>query len=239
MVYLGISCPIIGEGGSGVVIRREKFAIKLPQSYRSGQNEDEQGVIQREEDVYRRLGDCEGVVQILNLSGPGIEMVWMVNGDLRNYLDKHQAPPLLQLTWFRQMARSLACIHDRRVIVADIATRNFLVATDLSVKFSDFTESSLFELDSDIHITDDNGYSIYTDIGQLGAVFYEVIMSKKCDFDLYEGQPLSPASAVWPRRVSLPNTQRVWLGEIIEKCWVKGAFRNAHELTTALSSATS
>jgi hypothetical protein len=41
------------------------------------------------------------------------------------------------------MAHTLIHIHDLCVIVVDIATRNFLLAADLSVKFSDFTESSI------------------------------------------------------------------------------------------------
>ena len=68
----------------------------------------------------------------------------------------------------------------------------------MSVKFSDFTESSLLELDCDMQEADDNGYSIYTDIGQLAAVMYEIITGDKCVFDLFKGQPQGPATAAWP-----------------------------------------
>ena len=136
------------------------------------------------------------------------------------------------------MAETLASIHDRRVIVADIRARNFLLAKDMSVKFSDFTESSLLELDCDMQEADGNGYSIYTDIGQLGAVMYEVTTGEKCVFDLFKGQPLGPANAAWPRREHLPSTQEIRLGSIIEKCWTKGAFRSCRELSAALDSAT-
>ena len=62
-------------------------------------------VIQWEKEVYRRLVNCDGVVPCLELSGPGIDMVWMENGNLRDYLDEHQASTStsVQLSWFRAM----------------------------------------------------------------------------------------------------------------------------------------
>lgn len=134
------------------------------------------------------------------------------------------------------MAHTLIHIHDLCVIVADIATRNFLLAADLSVKFSDFTESSILPLGTNMQNTDDAGYSIYTDIGQLGAVMYGVITGKPCDFDLFKNQPAGPATAAWPQREDLPSTQNIWLGSIIETCWTRGAFQNARELSEALDS---
>lgn len=138
----------------------------------------------------------------------------------------------------RQMAQSLVGIHDRRVIVVDIAARNFLVATDRAIKFSDFTGSSLIELDNDMQTADDNGYSIYTDIGQLGAVTYEVTTGKECHFALCKGLLQGPATALYPRRESLPSTDGIWLGPIIEKCWRKGAFCSSRGPSAVLYSAT-
>lgn len=72
----GIPCRILGTGGSGVVVMRDYTAIKLPRPYLSGRNDDDdEEVIRRENDVYLRLGKCDGVVPYLDLSGPGIDMV--------------------------------------------------------------------------------------------------------------------------------------------------------------------
>lgn len=158
----------------------------------------------------------------------------MENGDLRAYLGRNCPPKTLQFSWFRQMARGLACIHDRSVIVADIASRNFLLDSDLSVKFCDFTESSVMPLHTNMETADDNGYSIQTDMGQLGAVIYEVVTGERCRFDVFKDQPPEATRATWPRRESLPNTRNLWLGSIIEKCWTKGAFQNANCLLKAL-----
>jgi hypothetical protein len=81
---------------------------------------------------------------------------------------------------------------------------------------------------------EDSGYSIYTDIGQLGAVFYEVITGRHCEVDLFQNQPYGPATAAWPRRDNLPSTQDLWLGSVIESCLTKGSYRDARELLAEL-----
>ncbi|KAE8317961.1 hypothetical protein BDV41DRAFT_572429 [Aspergillus transmontanensis] len=83
---------------------------------------------------------------------------------------------------------------------------------------------------------DDNGFSIHTDIGQLRAVMYEVTTGQKCDWDLFKDSPPDDGPATWPARVSLPSTDRVWPGPIIEKCWTPSGFQNAHCLLRELIS---
>ncbi|RJE27199.1 STYKc [Aspergillus sclerotialis] len=134
------------------------------------------------------------------------------------------------------MARTLAYIHERRIIVADIASRNFLLDADLSIKFCDFTEYTELPLDTCMETADYGGYSVQTDIGQLGAVMYEVVVGEKCNFDIFKDVPLELSRGVWPRREDLPSTKGVWLGSIIEKCWTEGAFHNAHDLWKELES---
>lgn len=228
---------LLGYGGSGVVILHHGIAIKMPLRYRSSSDDDVNEnieVIQREQEVYRRLDHCEGVVPCLGFSATTIRLAYMKHGDLRSFLKQNQSSRLLQLSWFRQMAHALAHIHRHSVIVADIASRNLLLDSDLSIKFCDFTESTIMPLDVDMEDVDDNGYSIQTDIGQLGTIFYEVVTGERCEFDLFKDNPPDVTDAVWPRRETLPCTKHIWLGSIIEKCWTKGAFPNANHLAEAL-----
>lgn len=224
----------IGIGATGVVFRCDNTALKLPLKFSYPYTES----LQHEKEVYQRLGPIHGVVRYLDLSGDGIQMELMKNGDLNGYLTRHRRTKRTQLAWFREMADALVRIHNRCVIVADIAARNFLLDADLSVKFSDFTESSVLPLGTDMEAADDGGYSIYTDIGELGAVMHEVVTGNRCRFDLFKDHPAGPSRAAWPRRVDLPSTEDNWLGSIIETCWTKGGFRNARELLTALNSVT-
>lgn len=195
--------------------------------------------LQREKKVYQRLDHHDDIVSCLDLSGVGIRLALMEMGDLQNYLNKHNpTEQCRQLAWFRAMARALVHVHDRRVLAADIATRNFLLSADLDVKLSDFNQSTILPLDTDMETADDYGYSIYTDIGQLGAVFYTVATGQACEFDLFKDLPYEPTDAIWPQRKDLPGTDNVWIGPIIERCWIKGSFRNARELLDALNSFT-
>ncbi|KAI9842946.1 MAG: hypothetical protein M1837_006683 [Sclerophora amabilis] len=239
--------PILGMGRTGVVVEQDDdTALKLPLKYGttglSKAQVEHHSILtdisceslQREKDVYKRLGQDHGIVSCLDLSGAGIKMALMKNGNLHDYMAQHHSAHSVQLAWFRDMARALVHIHHRRVIVADIATRNFLLDADLSVKFSDFTESTVLPLDTDMQAADDAGYSIYTDIGQMGTVIYGVVTGQRCEFDLFKDQPPGPATAAWPQRKDLPSTQNIWLGSIIEKCWTKGAYQNARDLLAAL-----
>ncbi|PWY72165.1 serine/threonine protein kinase [Aspergillus sclerotioniger CBS 115572] len=228
---------LLGYGRSGVVILKDNAAIKLPLRYLSTSDDevlDNITVIQREQNVYQHLGHCTRVVPYISFSEKTTHLAFMENGDLRSYLSRNKQPPSksLQLSWFRQMALALSHIHHRSVIVADIACRNILLDSDLSIKFCDFTEATIMPPDSDLETVDDNGYSIQTDIGQLGKVIYEVVTGKKCLFDLHEN---NISRATLPRRETLPTTHDIWLGHIIEKCWIPGTYRNATDLLKELN----
>ncbi|KAL5337188.1 kinase-like domain-containing protein [Aspergillus crustosus] len=170
---------VLGIGGTGLVVRQGQFAVKLPLRWSTSSDEEVQGnidAIQHEQAIYKRLENCDGIVPVLGYSETTIKLRFMENGDLRFWLGKNKPPPKsIQLPWFRSMAQSLSQIHGRRVLVADIASRNFLLDANLEVKICDFTESSLFSLDTCMKTADDAGWSIYTEIGQLGPVLYEVV----------------------------------------------------------------
>lgn len=240
---------ILGFGNTGIVVRRDGHAVKLPLkwAFETDDTDDtstpEQNlqIIKHEADVYQRLQDCPGVVKCYGFcEKAGLRMELMETGDLSTYLlgtraEQQRPPRSTQLSWILQMTRSLAHIHDRCVIVVDIAERNFLLSGDMStIVMCDFTEAILLAPDTNMELADINGYTIYTDIGQLGAVIYNIVTGRRCRFDLFKDQSPGPACAAWPRCETLPFTEGVWLGEIIEKCWTEGAFRNTKGLVAAL-----
>lgn len=234
---------VLGSGASAVVLLQNDVAVKTPLKYLWSSDSDVRANTQslrREQDIYRRLnfpGDerSDGVVRCIGFSSEATHLAYMVNGDLRTYLAERRPPYQLQLTWFREMARTLSYIHDRRVLVADIASRNFLLDSDLSLKICDFSEATLFPLDSNMDAVDDNGFTTQIDIGLLGTVMYEIVTGNKCEVDLFKDNSLTDGRAHWPARESLPSTQDIWLGWVIEGCW-DGRFCSAHSLLQALSS---
>jgi len=232
---------VLNASAQGVVYERDGTAVKIPWShYRGGQgfdHDDDLEIIDREKEVYRRLGQHCCILQVLDLDRVGLHMVLMENGSLHDYLLAQNQPrphQLLQLWWWLlDIARALVHVHERRVIVADIATRNVLLAADLAAKLADFGESTIMPIESGMPLADEYGYSIFTDIGQFGKVMYEIVYGQRCSFDLYHDQDQittpGPAIAAWPPRTSLPGTSDVWLGHIIEACWIQGALRDTAE----------
>jgi serine/threonine protein kinase len=245
-----LRAPVVGRGGTAVTVPDGDTALKLPLKYGlvgadgtyveqdDATAEMSYECLQREKKVYQRLEQHDDIVACLDISGVGITLALMENGDLQDYLDRYRdlVDESRQLSWFRAMARALVHVHDRRVLAADIATRNFLLNSDLDVKLSDFNQSTILPLDADMETVDDYGYSIYTDIGQLGTVFYTVATGQACEFDLFKDLPYEPTDAIWPKRKDLPGTENIWIGPIIERCWTKSSFRNAQELLDALNS---
>lgn len=69
---------IVGYGGSGIVILNDhQLAVKIPLRYRSSTDDDVDvniEAIQREQDVYRRLDRCDGVVPCISFSETAIQL---------------------------------------------------------------------------------------------------------------------------------------------------------------------
>lgn len=249
---------IIGKGGMGIVVQQGQYALKIPRIFRDIKEGDEalrtnRRLIHEEEGdydehpdlirwiedekaIYKRLGDHPGIVRCYNPSSTHhyIQMALMKNGDLEHYLAEKRPGKKTQLSWLSEMAHTIAYIHNRRVIVVDIRLPNLLLDDDLAVKFVDFSESTLMPLDWSLDGSDDDGHSILTDIGQFGAVMFEIVTGQSCIFDITEEWKEPGDLPTWPRRDRLPSTSDVWLGHIIEKCWTQG-FRSANDLAAELS----
>ncbi|KAF7511161.1 hypothetical protein GJ744_005058 [Endocarpon pusillum] len=247
---------IIGIGGTGIVVQQGQYALKIPRISRDTESDGvlvtnrrltpEEGdyderpdlirSIEDEKAIYRRLGDHHGIVRCYNSSSihHSIQMALMNKGDLRHYLAETRPGKRMQLSWLAEMAHTMAYIHNRRVIIADIRLDNLLLDDDLAVKFADFGESTLMPRDWNLDGSDDLGYSILTDIGQFGAVMFEIVTGQSCKFDIMQDWKEVGDLSMWPRRDSLPSTNDVWLGWIVEKCWTRG-FRSANDLAAELN----
>ncbi|KAL3457312.1 hypothetical protein BJX64DRAFT_269179 [Aspergillus heterothallicus] len=138
----------------------------------------------REQRIYRRLEGCRGIVPVLEYSAIYTRLRLMEHGDLRAYLTRHKTARSMQLRWFQDMARIIAQVHDRRVLVADIATRKFILDAELTIALCDFSESIALPRETDMQTTTGHGWTMHIDSGMLDAVFYEVIVGVKCEFDI-------------------------------------------------------
>ncbi|KIW85358.1 hypothetical protein Z517_00748 [Fonsecaea pedrosoi CBS 271.37] len=247
---------IIGIGGTGIVVLRRGYAYKIPLiskiikidgvPFDSGKllpsregDYDERATavkaFEHEKAIYRRLGDHPGIIRCYNLQSPdpSIQMPLM-EGDLRHYLDQTTRPGKeTLLSWMTQLAHAMSHIHSRHVIIADFRLDNVVFDEKMRIKLVDFSECSLMPLDWDLDDCDENGFSTWTDIGQFGAVMFDMITGQCCAFDIYQDWEQVGDPTTWPRRDSLPSTSGVWLGSIIEKCWTK-QFPSARNLAEEL-----
>jgi serine/threonine protein kinase len=133
--------------------------------------------------IYEHLGPHSGILEVQS-SGSAIEMPFMVNGNLQNYIQKHQVSWGQKLSWIQGAACTIHDIHKRGVIHGDISTMNFLVTNDRSILLSDFGESVRLETSSDSL----NGFSMKTDLFQFGTFVFEIITGQKYIFDVREDE---------------------------------------------------
>ncbi|KAJ5087722.1 hypothetical protein N7456_011338 [Penicillium angulare] len=212
---------VLGSGGSPLVLLQGDVAVKIPLKCLWGDTYEVQAHTQKlkhEQNAYRRLQDLpydnrsKGVVCCIRMLNESTQLAYMPNGDLESYLTKPRPSLQLQLSWCCTITRTLTFIHDRCILVADIASRNFLLDSDLSIKFCDFSESSILPLGSDMKTVDDRGFNTQIDIGLLGTVIYEIVTGEKLRVDLFEDIHLTDCRPCWPKRELLPETTDIWLG---------------------------
>ncbi|KIW39695.1 uncharacterized protein PV06_08285 [Exophiala oligosperma] len=194
---------VIGVGGAGIVVNRGGYAFKIPRISKLveidgvpvhdrilNHNEDSYNELavavtsfRHEKAIYKRLGDRPGIIRCYNVDSeePSIQMPLM-NGDLRQYLSDFRPERTVQLSWFIQLARAMAFAHTKGVILCDLRLDN-IVYDD---KLIDFSESSLMHPEWDLKGCYKYGFSILTDIGQFGAVMFEITTGQRCSFDIYE-----------------------------------------------------
>lgn len=220
---------ILGSGDFAVVIQKDALAIKMAIVHSSDdkrQVESNRALIRCEQEVYRILQPdpehpLEGVVPCMRLSGDTIELQYMSQGTLGEWLE-HRAPPtmLMQRRWLRQLAVGLQNIHARKIVHCDIILRNILLDGTLNVMITDFGASTIAPRDSDMTLfVDPCCRSMWTDLFQLGVIFYSIVTSFNPKIRIYQGDDF----AVLPPRESLPVVSHLWAGQIIEDCWTPGA----------------
>ncbi|OAL37169.1 hypothetical protein AYO20_03647 [Fonsecaea nubica] len=226
-----VTDKVIGIGGTNIVLQRGEYAIKIPRLSRITQvgdtavsidqsrppqegDFDYRGVLiralQNEKDIYRRIGPHEGVTPCYNVSStPAALQMPLMGEDLHRHLAQNRPGRKTQLAWLRRLAGTLAHIH-----------------YPLSAR--DRGRCPSWDLEG----PDALGYSILSDIGQLGAVMFLIVTGRTgrtCQFHLEDDN----GDVAWPSRDSLPPTDDVWLGSVIEKCWTRG-FKSAGHLALEL-----
>lgn len=81
-------------------------------------------VLRHEQDVYKRWGSVMVLYPASTSPRQLLSLLWWKNRDICTYLTQNRPSKSFQLSWSCEMARTLARMHDRHVLVADIASRS-------------------------------------------------------------------------------------------------------------------
>ncbi|PGH26790.1 hypothetical protein AJ80_01555 [Polytolypa hystricis UAMH7299] len=194
--------------------------------------------------VYRHFGHVQGVIKPCQVSDTEIKMPYLRQGSLSGY-HSDSVDSIQRLRWLHEAAYIIHRVHERRVLVADIATRNFLLDENLSLQMCDFTESVIVSNNEDMaNFVSEDFVSVKFDIARFGSMMYEVISGSRYEFyvipeietDL-DDDPESKTFKAWPTAEHFPNTKNVFLGDIIRKCWLGDGFLTMQDVCHALDNA--
>lgn len=248
---------LIGLGRVGCVMRIGDIALKTANKWRVPDNASEYTTILHEQTnrtneeslkhegyIYQHLGSVEGVLKPSHISDTEIRMPYFSHGSLDRYMNSRKATVIdneQRLAWILNAAEIISRVHRQRVIIADIAARNFLVNTDLSLQLCDFSESLVVPEDRALdEFVSEDFLSIKSDIARFGSMVYEIVSGSRYEFyvnpeidvDLDESE--SKTYKEWPSSDRFPDTGNVFLGDIIRKCWLRDGFGSMEDVHAAL-----
>jgi hypothetical protein len=188
----------IKDGLTGVVVRNGDSVLKIPKIFDLNsavgderlqtelENEYSLQCYDTEIQVYYRLGHLPGIVEVYSISHAGIELEYLKNGDLEQFLERH--PPTddfwvqlqhLKREWIYTVVDTVSRLHEKRVVMLDLAVRNILVSDDLSLRLCDFGDTLLLPEHADVTIAQRDGFlAVQQDIFALGWVLYSIAVGK-------------------------------------------------------------
>ncbi|KAG9606759.1 hypothetical protein KCU77_g5591, partial [Aureobasidium melanogenum] len=234
IIAAGIDGYIIRDTASSTVMKVPKLSgtynladgsVK-PDDYKNMYTND----LSSEKEAYRRLQGVSGIANCLDICANGLVLEFYTHGDLEDYIRHNSPPPWRQrVDWILQILDALIACHNKRILVFDIALRNFMLDSNLNLKLIDFANSSLLQLDEDTALVDEDGYTAEIDILHVTNVIYSISRWEKFQTDCMSMDE-------WPIADSLPLTSDLPLGDIITKAW-SHQFSTLDELKLAVRSA--
>lgn len=221
---------MIGNGMTGYILQLDgERVVKVAKTYLldlyAGKpsfddmeyiNEINRRTLENEIKTYRRLGHHPGIISCLQTSNYGIDLAFARQGNLEDYIKAKPEPPeCLKVEWILSVIDTLSCVHSQRVLVDEIALRNFLVA-DGQLKLADFGQSLLLLLlSTDMDTVCDHDLTTRIEILHLGWVIYSIAIWNVHTYYFFDAEH----DMQWPTPQELPRSENVFCRTIVEGCW--------------------
>ena len=178
----------------------------------------------RETCVYTRLGYHERIAYFeLQQEGLQLERETCLRGILQG-VGGSSIPLTFKLQWAEEAADSLAYIHSKGIVHADVGCHNIILDRLGHLKFMDFSDSSIdgkaplvcyewcsFQPGSEV--------GFYTDIFALGSMLFELESWKVPYSELAEDLEMGTLVPTVERLFKFPSVEKLILGNIISGCW--------------------
>ncbi|KKZ62888.1 hypothetical protein EMCG_02733 [[Emmonsia] crescens] len=252
---------IIGRGSTGWVFRISKDKVlKVPRFHRNFADKDPKTQIsyendndmflqsqRREREAYKRLGQFHGILPA-KLTDAGIELPYMRNGTVEEYLDTHEIDLDTRLRWIKTITSVVHRAHEKRLLITDFGLRNFLLDDNLSLAMIDFGNSIIVSDDTEFGEYVYHAYSEKCDIAAVGSLIYEIMTGKYYMVHVNVTAPFNITESTsrldgvnmwfpyWPSKEELADTRDVSLfGDIILNCWLKNGFQTMDQVCEAVA----
>ncbi|KAL2865245.1 uncharacterized protein BJX67DRAFT_389475 [Aspergillus lucknowensis] len=206
-----VNLPVMGIGLTGIVYKigegRVVKKAKQSQLRNAGDveymNKINKKTLENEIQVFKCLGNWEGIIPHFNISQYGIELA-------QDYPEQEDT---LKVGWIISLIKASSYVHSCKVFVDDIALWIVLII-DEQLVLADFGQSILLPLDSDIASANANDLNVRIEILHLGWILYSIASWRVHKYYFFNENP----ELCW--LTSLPNADDVLFGKIIKKCWL-------------------
>ena len=214
----------IGIGANAVVVPKGDHALKLPlhelhipdDNLEETQllNEDNRNCLQREIGIYRRLGHHDSIAECLEIEEEGILLRRYRRGELGTFIKTQpEVDRSTKSTWILNLIDGMLHFHNSKVFFRDAALRNILISDEFTLKMIDFGVCMLHPLDTDMSKVSHDHDTIQSNLFELGSLIYSIAKWEEYDFDLWDNRWVIPPLS------DLPDTDKIFCGDIIRKCW--------------------
>ncbi|GAB7337721.1 hypothetical protein MBLNU457_g3002t1 [Dothideomycetes sp. NU457] len=161
-----------------------------------------------EQRAYERLYGVPGIAEYYGIESGGLVIRYYPKGCLEQLLSS--ADECTRHKWMIETTEIIHNCHEARVLLFDIAMRNFVVSDDTTLRAIDFEQADLLAYGTDMSKAQSNGLTVNIDLLHLGCVLYSLASATKFQVDCaFEEEWLN----------EFPSVEGIAAGQIIRGCW--------------------